>query len=95
MAAAGLALLARAEPVSGYAVLLPAFLLWGVGLGLPTPAVVAAAVPGERAGPASAVNNTVRRTGGAGVGGLYLAAGVLALALLPGALLPGRGLTRR
>jgi DHA2 family methylenomycin A resistance protein-like MFS transporter len=48
--------------------LLPALLLWGAGLGVLTPAVVAAAigaVPGERAGLASAVNNTARQAAGA------------------------------
>ncbi|UIR22144.1 MFS transporter [Streptomyces spinosirectus] len=68
MAVAGLALLALAAPHSSYLVLLPAFLLWGTGMGLLTPAVVAAAissVPGERAGLASAMNNTARQTGGA------------------------------
>ncbi|MEU2928209.1 MFS transporter [Streptomyces sp. NPDC007251] len=68
IAAAGLALLLRATPGAGYPVLLVAFLLWSVGLGLVTPAVVAAAiaaVPGERSGLASAVNNTARQTGGA------------------------------
>ncbi|MER6736762.1 MFS transporter [Streptomyces puniciscabiei] len=68
IAAGGLALLLRATPGAGYPVLLVAFLLWGVGLGLVTPAVVAAAiaaVPGERSGLASAVNNTARQTGGA------------------------------
>jgi DHA2 family methylenomycin A resistance protein-like MFS transporter len=59
--AAGLALLV-AGPI------LPAFVLWGAGLGLLTPAVVAAsmaAVGPERAGLASAVNNTARQAGGA------------------------------
>jgi len=68
IAAAGLALLARAQPDSSYAVLLPAFLLWGIGLGVLTPAVVAAsiaAVPGKRAGLASAINNSARQAGGA------------------------------
>ncbi len=68
MAVAGLALLALAAPHSSYLVLLPAFLLWGIGMGFLTPAVVAAAissVPGERAGLASAMNNTARQTGGA------------------------------
>ncbi|MGQ4386829.1 MFS transporter [Streptomyces sp. SAS_270] len=68
LAAIGLALLLRAAPHCGYPVLLPAFLLWGIGLGLLTPAVVAAAiaaVPGERSGLASGVNNTARQTGGA------------------------------
>jgi DHA2 family methylenomycin A resistance protein-like MFS transporter len=67
-AAAGVALLTSAQPHSGYATLLPALLLWGIGLGILTPAVVAAAigaVPGDRAGLASAVNNTARQTGGA------------------------------
>ncbi|MGY6026639.1 MFS transporter [Streptomyces spinosirectus] len=68
MGAAGLALLVLAGPRSPYPVLLPAFLLWGAGMGLLTPAVVAAAigaVPAERAGLASAMNNTARQTGGA------------------------------
>jgi DHA2 family methylenomycin A resistance protein-like MFS transporter len=68
VAGTGLALLAAAGAHSGYLVLLPAFLLWGVGLGILTPAVVAAAiaaVPGDRAGLASAINNTARQAGGA------------------------------
>lgn len=68
LAAAGLALLIRVTPSTGYGAMLPAFLLWGVGLGLLTPAVVAAAiaaVPGERSGLASAINNTARQAGGA------------------------------
>jgi MFS transporter, DHA2 family, methylenomycin A resistance protein len=59
--AAGLTLLV-AGPI------VPAFVLWGAGLGLLTPAVVAAsmgAVGPERAGLASAVNNTARQAGGA------------------------------
>ena len=69
LAMVGLALLAPAHPSSSYAaILLPAFLAWGIGLGILTPAVVAAAVaatPGDRAGLASAVNNTARQAGGA------------------------------
>jgi DHA2 family methylenomycin A resistance protein-like MFS transporter len=68
VAAAGLALLARATPATPYAALVPAFVLWGGGLGLLTSAVVAAAVGAvepERAGLASAVNNTARQAGGA------------------------------
>jgi MFS transporter, DHA2 family, methylenomycin A resistance protein len=68
VAASGLALLARSWAHSGYVDLLPAFLLWGIGCGLLTPAVVAAAIatlPAERSGLASAVNNTARHTGGA------------------------------
>jgi MFS transporter, DHA2 family, methylenomycin A resistance protein len=68
IAAVGLGLLAMAQPRSSYALLLPAFLLWGVGLGIMTPAVVSAAistVAAERAGLASAINNTARQAGGA------------------------------
>ncbi|GAA2493056.1 MFS transporter [Streptomyces longisporus] len=68
VATAGLALLVLAAPHSPYLVLLPAFLLWGIGMGFLTPAVVAAAiaaVPAERSGLASAMNNTARQTGGA------------------------------
>jgi DHA2 family methylenomycin A resistance protein-like MFS transporter len=68
VAAAGLALLTGVTARSGLGLLVPAFLLWGLGVGLLTPAVVAAAiaaVPSERAGLASAVNNTARQTGGA------------------------------
>lgn len=68
VAAAGLALLTRTTAHSGLPLLVPAFLLWGLGVGLLTPAVVAAAiaaVPTERSGLASAVNNTARQTGGA------------------------------
>ncbi|OLZ74504.1 hypothetical protein AV521_02365 [Streptomyces sp. IMTB 2501] len=53
VAAAGPTKLARATAHSGLALLVPAFLSWGIGGGLLTPAVVAAAiaaVPGERAG---------------------------------------------
>lgn len=67
-AAVGTALLVRLEAGSSYIALLPAALLWGVGIGILTPAVVAAAigaVPAERAGLASAVNNTARQAGGA------------------------------
>ncbi len=67
-AAVGVALLVLAQPDSNYVTLLPAMLLWGIGLGILTPAVVAAAigaVPADRAGLASAVNNTARQAGGA------------------------------
>jgi DHA2 family methylenomycin A resistance protein-like MFS transporter len=68
IAAAGLALLLAAGARSGYLVLLPAFLAWGVGIAVLTPAVVAAAiaaVPADRAGLASAISNTARQAGGA------------------------------
>lgn len=67
-AAIGVSLLVVAQPDSSYLTLLPALLLWGIGLGILTPAVVAAAigaVPADRAGLASAVNNTARQAGGA------------------------------
>jgi len=59
--AAGLALLAARPSIW-------AFVLWGAGLGFITPAVVAAsmgAVQRDRAGLASAVNNTARQVGNA------------------------------
>jgi DHA2 family methylenomycin A resistance protein-like MFS transporter len=68
IAAIGLALLVPAQPHSAFLVVLPAFLLWGIGLGILTPAVVAAAiaaVPAGKAGLASAINNTARQAGGA------------------------------
>lgn len=68
VAAAGIGLLVGAGPATPYPFLLVAFLLWGTGLGVLTPAVVAAAiaaVPGQRAGLASAINNTARQAGGA------------------------------
>jgi DHA2 family methylenomycin A resistance protein-like MFS transporter len=68
LAAVGVALMTRLEPDSPYSVLLPAILGWGIGIGLLTPAVVAAAVgavdPG-RSGLASGVNNTSRQAAGA------------------------------
>ena len=68
LAAAGTALLTLSDATTGYLTLMPAVLLWGVGLGFLTPAVVSAAVsaaPAERAGLASAVNNTTRQAAGA------------------------------
>src|SRR3954464_10292746 len=68
VAAAGLALLGTVQATAPYARLVPAFVLWGAGLGLLTAAVVAAAVgavEADRAGLASAVNNTARQAGGA------------------------------
>jgi DHA2 family methylenomycin A resistance protein-like MFS transporter len=68
LAAAGVALLGRLVPASSYPTLLPALLLWGSGLGVLTPAVVAAAlsaVEPSRGGLASGMNTTARQTGGA------------------------------
>lgn len=68
IAATGAALLVPLHAGSAYLVLVPGLLLWGIGLGVLTPAVVAAAmraVPADRAGLASATNNTARQAGGA------------------------------
>lgn len=67
-AAAGFALTSGWSGTTAYVLLLPALLLWGVGLGVLTPAVVAAAVAAVgdgRSGLASGVNNTARQAGGA------------------------------
>jgi DHA2 family methylenomycin A resistance protein-like MFS transporter len=68
VAAAGVGLLVRVTPDSPYLTWLPALLAWGIGLGLLTPAVVAAAVAAvhrSRSGLASGVNNTARQACGA------------------------------
>jgi len=59
VAAAGVALLATWDASTAYGWLLPPMLAWGAGLGLLTPAVVAAAIaatPATRSGLASGVN---------------------------------------
>ncbi|PRZ43432.1 DHA2 family methylenomycin A resistance protein-like MFS transporter [Antricoccus suffuscus] len=66
--AVGSASLLSLAPNSGYAVLLPALLGLGCGMGLLTAAVVAAAMnaaPPERPGLGSSVNNTARQAAGA------------------------------
>lgn len=68
VAGVGVAFLATWSPGTPYLLLLPAMLSWGIGLAALTPAVVAAAiaaVPPERSGLASGVNNTARQAGGA------------------------------
>jgi MFS transporter, DHA2 family, methylenomycin A resistance protein len=68
ISAIGVALITSVGAHATFPAILPALLLWGIGMGILTPAVVAAAVaavPGERAGLASAMNNTARQTGGA------------------------------
>jgi DHA2 family methylenomycin A resistance protein-like MFS transporter len=68
LAAAGIGLLTLSGAATSYLTLLPAVLLWGVGLAFLTPAVVSAAVsavPVGRTGLASAVNNTTRQAAGA------------------------------
>jgi MFS transporter, DHA2 family, methylenomycin A resistance protein len=78
-AGAGVALLATIGRHAPYLELIPALLLWGAGLGVLTPAVVAAAVGAvdrSRAGLASAVSNTSRQAGGAvGIAGFGAVAG--------------------
>lgn len=72
--AAGVALLATWSAATPYGGLLPAMLAWGVGLGVLTPAVVAAAlatVPSRHAGLASGLNNTARQAGGVAGIALY------------------------
>lgn len=67
LAAIGVGLVALWRPGTAYPALLPALLCWGLGLAFLTPAVVAAAVgavPPERSGLASGVNNTARQAGG-------------------------------
>jgi MFS transporter, DHA2 family, methylenomycin A resistance protein len=66
LAAAGMAALVLAEPAQGYWGAFPALLGVGLGIGMFTAPVVAAAiraVPPERSGLASGVNNTARQVG--------------------------------
>ncbi|WP_326837162.1 MFS transporter [Amycolatopsis rhabdoformis] len=68
LGALGLAGLLRVDATTGYATLLPAFVVFGIGMGLLTAAVVTAAVadaPKERAGIAGGINNTARQAAGA------------------------------
>ncbi|MFZ1996840.1 MAG: MFS transporter, partial [Solirubrobacteraceae bacterium] len=84
VAGVGVGLLTASDATTGYETLLPAVLLWGVGLAFLTPAVVSAAVsavPADRAGLGSAVNNTMRQAGGA--------IGIAAFGAIAAA--PGRG----
>jgi DHA2 family methylenomycin A resistance protein-like MFS transporter len=74
LGAAGVAQLAGWAAATPFIRLLPAMLTWGVGLGVLTPAVVAAAlsaVPARHAGLASGVNNTARQAGGVAGIALY------------------------
>jgi MFS family permease len=74
MVAGGLALMSAVDASSGWTVLLPGFLLAGVGIGTANPAIASTAigvVPHQRAGMASGFNNTCRQVGLAiGIAGL-------------------------
>ena len=76
VAGAGLALMARVVPGAGYlAAVLPGVVVFGIGLSItvaPLTTTVLAAVPEDRVGAASGVNNAVARV-----------AGLLAVAVLP------------
>ncbi|HKR98448.1 MAG TPA: MFS transporter [Candidatus Dormibacteraeota bacterium] len=76
LAAAGMAMFARLVPGSSYATtVLPAAIVFGLGMTLTVPALTTTAlgaVPTDRAGVASAVNNDVAR-----------AAGLIAIAIIP------------
>jgi DHA2 family methylenomycin A resistance protein-like MFS transporter len=68
LAAGGVSQMAWWSATTSYGQLFPALLLWGIGMGLLTPAVVAASIaaaPADRSGLASGVNNTARQAGGA------------------------------
>jgi MFS transporter, DHA2 family, methylenomycin A resistance protein len=80
IAATGVALLIPLHTRASYLAMLPALLLWGIGLGMLTPAVVTAAIAAvhpSRAGLASAVNNTSRQA--------FQAIGIAAFGALAGA----------
>lgn len=67
LAAAGLALLARVSPTTGYLDFLPSLLLIGAGMGLSLVAITSSAVAGvpqEDTGVASALLNAVQQMGG-------------------------------
>jgi EmrB/QacA subfamily drug resistance transporter len=74
LVAAGLAWMSTVDAGSGWTVLLPGFMIAGVGIGLANPAIASTAVgvvPHARAGMASGFNNTCRQVG--------LATGIAAL----------------
>ena len=76
--ALGMLVLSQIDVQTGYKSIWPALLLTGLGLAPATPALVAAAtgsVPPERAGMASAINNTARQ--GAGAFGVAILGGFL------------------
>ena len=78
MVAIGLALMSHVHTSSGWTVLLPGFIVTGIGIGTVNPVLASAAisvVPPERSGMASGANNTFRQvgiaTGIAGLGAVF------------------------
>jgi EmrB/QacA subfamily drug resistance transporter len=71
---AGCLLMATTHPSSGWTVLLPGFIVAGIGIGIVNPVLASSAisvVPPERSGMASGANNTFRQVGIAtGIAGL-------------------------
>jgi predicted MFS family arabinose efflux permease len=62
----GLLLMRAAEPDSSWTVLLPGFIVSGIGIGLANPSIASTAlgvVPAARSGMASGINNTMRIAG--------------------------------
>jgi predicted MFS family arabinose efflux permease len=97
----GLALMSGAEPNDSWTVLLPGFIVGGLGVGLVNPVlanVALSTVPERMSGVASGINDTFRQvaiaSGTAGLGALFLALSQQRIeALLPGASGPrARGL---
>jgi MFS family permease len=78
MVAIGLLLMSHVHASSGWTVLLPGFIVTGIGIGTVNPVLASAAisvVPPERSGMASGANNTFRQvgiaTGIAGLGAVF------------------------
>jgi EmrB/QacA subfamily drug resistance transporter len=66
MVAVGLLLMSRIQAVSGWTVLIPGFIVTGIGIGTVNPVLASSAVsvvPPERSGMASGANNTFRQVG--------------------------------
>jgi EmrB/QacA subfamily drug resistance transporter len=74
LCAGGMLLMATTTPSSGWAQLLPGFVLMGVGIGMVNPVLASASVavvPVERSGMAAGANSTFRQVGlGTGIAGL-------------------------
>ena len=93
-----LLLMARIDADSGWTLLLPGFVLGGIGIGLTNPALASTAVsvvPPERSGMASGTNSTFRQvgiaTGIAGLGALFQST-IASKLTLPDGTAPGHDL---